>query len=102
MTRIPFVFRLIFILTASVVLAAQAVPLNKEPHHKVLLDTLLLRVLEITVPPGETTLEHLHEYDIATVALSDASTRTKRPGEDWGPPRVRPVGSLDLPEYTGK
>ncbi len=100
--RIPFFFRLIFILIASVIVSAQAVPLNKEPHHKVLLDTLLLRILDITVPPGETTLDHNHENDIATVALGSASTRTKRPGEDWGAPRIRPVGSLDIVEYTGK
>jgi quercetin dioxygenase-like cupin family protein len=101
MTRISAFFRLALVLAASVSLSAQAVPLNKEPHHKVLLDTLLLRILDITVQPGETTLEHVHENDIATVALGSASTRTRRTGEDWGPQRVRPVGSLDITEYAG-
>lgn len=84
------------------VVSAQVVPVEKEPHHKVMLDTLLFRLLEITVNPGEMTLDHRHEFDIATVALGSASTRTKRPGEDWSAPRVRPVASIDLVEYTGK
>lgn len=84
------------------VVSAQVVPVEKEPHHKVMLDTLLFRVLEITVNPGEATLDHRHEFDIATVALGSASTRTKRPGEDWSAPRTRPVASTDLVEYTGK
>ena len=102
MKRIPVLIRVAFVLIAGAVVVSAQVPLEKEPHHKVLLDTLLLRILEITVPPGETTLDHRHEYDIATVALGSASTRTKRPGEDWGAPRIRPLGSPDLVEYTGK
>jgi hypothetical protein len=90
------------VLAASVAIASAQVPLEKEPHHKVLLDTLLLRILEINVPPGDTTLDHRHEYDIATVALGNASTRARPAGQDWGAPRVRPVGSADLVEYTGK
>jgi quercetin dioxygenase-like cupin family protein len=102
MKRIAVLFRTALVLAASAAVASAQVPIEKEPHHKVLLDTLLLRILEITVAPGETTLDHRHEFDIATVALGNASTRTKRPGEDWGAPRIRPVGSADLIEYTGK
>jgi quercetin dioxygenase-like cupin family protein len=102
MKRIPVLCRVALLLLAGVVVVSAQVPLEKEPHHKVMLDTLLLRILEITVPPGETTLDHRHEYDIATVALGTASTRTKRPGEEWAAPRIRPLGSLDLVEYTGK
>ena len=103
MKRLSAVSRVALLLVVGVaVVSAQVVPLEKEPHHKVLLDTLQFRILEITVNPGETTLDHRHEFDIATVALGNASTRTKRPGEDWSAPRIRPVASPDLVEYTGK
>jgi quercetin dioxygenase-like cupin family protein len=102
MKRISVLFQAALVLIAGAVIVSAQVPLEKEPHHKVLLDTLLLRILEITVPPGAMTLDHRHEFDIATVALGNASTRTKRPAEEWGAPRIRPLGSPDLVEYTGK
>ena len=102
MKRLAAISGIALALFAGVAVVSAQVPLDKEPHHKVLLDTLLLRILEITVAPGETTLDHRHEFDIATVALGTASTRTQRPGEAWGAPRIRPLGSLDLVEYTGK
>lgn len=102
MKRIPVLYRVALVLVAGLTVVSAQVPLEKEPHHKVLLDTLQLRIIEVTVPPGVTTLDHRHEYDIATVALGSASTRTKRPGEEWGAPRIRPLASPDLVEYTGK
>ena len=74
--------------------------IRKIDHH-VVLDTLLLRVLDITLPAGETSLEHAHDHDFATVALGNASIRSKRPGEEFGAPRPRPVGSTEIVEYTG-
>jgi quercetin dioxygenase-like cupin family protein len=102
MKRFPLFLRAALVLVAGVAVVSAQVPLEKEPHHKVMLDTLLLRILEITVAPGEITLDHRHEFDIATVSLGTASTRTKRPGEEWGAPRIRPLASPDLVEYTGK
>ena len=103
MKRLSTVYRVMLVLVAGVtVVSAQVVPIEKESHHKVMLDTLLFRLLEITVNPGETTLDHRHEFDIATVALTNASTRTKLPGADWSAPRNRPQASPDLVEYTGK
>ena len=93
---------MIVLVAGVAVVSAQVVPVEKEPHHKVMLDTLLFRILEITVNPGDVTLDHRHEFDIATIALGNASTRTKRPGEDWSTPRNRPLASPDLVEYTGK
>ena len=102
MKRLSALYRVVLVLIAGVTVVSAQVPIEKEPHHKVLLDTLLLRSLEITVAPGETTLDHRHSFDIATVALGTASTRTKRPGEDWGATRMRPLASPDLVEYTDK
>ena len=102
MKRLSALFLVVLVLVVGVAVVSAQVPIEKEPHHKPVLDTLLLRILEITVAPGETTLDHRHSFDIATVALGSASTRTKRPGEDWGAPRIRPLASPDLVEYTDK
>lgn len=83
------------------IISAQVVPLVKEPHHRVLLDTVLLRILDVTIPPGETTLDHQHDRDVATVALENSTTRTRAVGQEWGEPRMRTRGSLSLALYTG-
>jgi quercetin dioxygenase-like cupin family protein len=89
---------------ATVTLAAGQVPLTKEPRHRVVFETEQFRVLDVNVPPGDTTLDHTHEYDIATVAMSnDASTRTRTPGQEWSAVRpTRAVGDGDVAEHTGK
>jgi hypothetical protein len=90
------------LLTAAALSAQQVVPLDKDPHHKVLLDTILLRVLEINIPPGVTTTDHRHERDMASVAIEDGVTRTRAAGDqDWGPTRNRARGDFNLNMYTG-
>jgi quercetin dioxygenase-like cupin family protein len=80
----------------------EVVPLDKDPHHHVLLDTILLRVLDINIPPGVTTPDHRHDRDIASVALEDGVTRTRAAGEqDWGPTRNRARGEVNMTMYTG-
>lgn len=77
------------------------VPLSKEPRHKQLLYTAHLRLLDINIPVGDATLDHMHEYDVATVSVSDSTGRIREAGQDWGAPRVREVGNLAITDYTG-
>ena len=89
-------------LVGAAAVSAQVVPVDKEPHHHVRLDTILLRVLEVNIPPGVTTVDHRHERDIATVALEDGLTRTRTAADqNWGPDRVRARGSVGVTTYTG-
>src|SRR4030095_13263010 len=55
------------------VLSAQsaAPPANNEPHHKRLLYTNDVRMFDVTIPPGEATADHVHEYDMATLIIGD-------------------------------
>lgn len=85
---------------ATAVLNAQ-VPVAKEPHHKQLIYTAHMRVFDVTVPPGQSTLDHAHDYDEVTVAIGDSTSRS-RSGEDATQPVARASGSLILTEYTGK
>jgi quercetin dioxygenase-like cupin family protein len=95
-------------LLGLVVLAATAagaqIPVTEEPRHHIAYANSELRILDVNIPPGDTSLDHRHEYDIATVSMSNnASTRIQSTGQAWGPVRPsRPVGDATVAEYTGK
>jgi quercetin dioxygenase-like cupin family protein len=84
--------------------ASAQVPVTKEPRHQVVFENARLRVLNVTIPPGDTTLDHSHDHDIATVSMSGgADTRVQSPGQPWSQVRPRrPLGNAGATEYTGK
>jgi hypothetical protein len=62
-----------------------------------------LRILDVHVPPGDTSLEHRHDLDIVTVSMTAADTRAQTPGQPWGATRPRrPPGDAVVTEYAGK
>jgi hypothetical protein len=90
-------------LAGTVTVAAQApIPVEKEPRHRTVFSDRALRVLDVTIPFGDTTLDHTHVHDLATICIEGADTRSKAPGEDFGPVRMRAVGSANVTEYAGK
>ena len=91
------------VLGATAVYAAQA-PLPQDPHHRVTFENAAFRILAVEVPAGQTTLDHRHEFDIATVSPSDGPpTRVQPSGQAWGPERSpRTLGDAAVTEYTGK
>jgi hypothetical protein len=87
---------------ASGLLAAQ-VPLEQEPRHHVEFSNESLRVIAPQIPPGDTTLEHLHTHDDATVCIHGSEVRAKQPGADWSNPGAACApGRIAFTEYTGK
>ena len=88
-------------LTATV--AAQ-VPVNKEPHHRVVYENADFRVLDVNVPVGDSTLDHRHERDIVTVSMTGGTrTRITSPGQPAGAIRPpRPLADATVAEYAGK
>jgi hypothetical protein len=93
----------LFLLVITAVVTAQ-VPLSKEPRHRVTFENVQLRILDVNIPPGDTSLDHLHDRDIVTVSMtSGTDTRLQSPGQPWGPVRPpRPLGDATVAEYTGK
>ncbi|MSO83615.1 MAG: hypothetical protein EXQ53_10030 [Acidobacteria bacterium] len=77
------------------------VTMNEEPHHQRLTYIRHMRVFEATLSPGEATLDHAHDHDVATLALGDMMSRLRRVGEDWSAPRMRALGSAEATTYTG-
>jgi quercetin dioxygenase-like cupin family protein len=65
--------------------AEDPVPVEQEPHHRVIFENQYVRVLDVVLKPGETTLFHKHSLDNIPVILTDADNRTQFAGKDWGP-----------------
>jgi quercetin dioxygenase-like cupin family protein len=81
---------------------AEPVPIEQDPQHTIIFSDSSLRVLEVRVPEGMETLDHMHRYDIATVCIDCAQTRTRLPGQPYGDIRPRKAGGFLIAEYAGK
>jgi hypothetical protein len=66
------------------------VPVFAEPRHHLVLDTPSLRILDIQIPPGDTTLFHMHNSAMIYVPISSSRTRNQNLGEDWPAPSAAP------------
>ena len=89
----------LLVLTATV--AAQ-VPVNNEPHHRTVYQNADFRILDVRVPPGESTLDHRHDHDIVTVSMNaGTATRIVANGQAQNRPG-RPLADATVAEYTGK
>ena len=84
-------------------LAWPQVPVEQEPRHHLAFENEWLRVLEPQIPAGDTTLEHLHDRDDATVCIHGSRVRGKPSGGEWSNPGMVCVpGTANATEYTGK
>jgi len=86
MNRLRSLGALITLWLGSLAAPAQqppAVPVDQEPHHKVVFKNDFVRVIDATFPPGYVTLNHTHEADNVAVMIS--------PGRD-GAAAARGIG----------
>lgn len=60
-----------------------AVPAHLEPRHHLVLDSTRFRVLDIRIPPGDTSQYHIHDCVILYVAIDPANTSSQLLGRDW-------------------
>lgn len=93
----------VLVIASGAIAGAQIVPVSQEPHHRVVFENASLRVLDVNIPSGITTLDHRHDHDLLIVSVGAADTRTRAPGADWGPVRPRRVlGETSVTEYVGQ
>ena len=57
------------------------VPVEKEPRHQVKFENQYVRILDVTFPPGYTTLFHTHSNDNVAVVISGGKLKSERVGE---------------------
>jgi hypothetical protein len=69
------------------------VPVFEEPRHHLVVDTPTLRILDIQIPPGDTTLFHMHNSAMIYVPISSSRTRSQTLGEDWPAPSAAPAAA---------
>ena len=95
---------LVLLLGVLTTLAAAQVPIGKDPHHRLVFENNQFRILDVDIPAGEASLDHLHEYDVASVSMSGGTeTRVRIAGQPEGALRPpRPLGDATVTEYTGK
>jgi len=76
---------LLLLLVGASVAQEQPIPVDQEPHHKVVLKNDFVVVMHVTLAPGERTLYHTHSHDRAAVELSTSSISQQKVGEAEGP-----------------
>ena len=61
----------------------KVVPVHEEPRHHLVFDGADARILDIQIPPGNTTLFHTHSNPVLYVNMSSSRTRSQTLGRDW-------------------
>ncbi len=59
------------------------VPIYQEPRHRVVFESGTTRIHDVQIPPGDTTLYHIHDTATLYVPISRSQTRSQVLGEDW-------------------
>ena len=73
------------------------------PPNRVVFENEMFRILDVNLPPGTTLAEHAHEYDLATIVMSEGGqARSQDSGEDWSEAASPALGSVSTAEYTGR
>lgn len=70
------------------------VEVRDEPRHRRRFETDLVRVYDVEIPPGDTTLYHRHTEDTFYVAVNEATVRDRTWGEEGERSGTAPAGSL--------
>jgi hypothetical protein len=63
--------------------AMSQVPVKNEPRHHPVLQNKYIRLLDVWLPPADTTLYHIHETPSVFVILSNTVTGAQIKGESW-------------------
>lgn len=83
-----------FVFLGALVAQQLAVPVEDEPHHRVLLKNEYVEVIRATLPPGESTLFHTHSHDSAGFDLVTSTTTEQLLGKPEGPPSTSHAGEV--------
>src|SRR5262245_2222797 len=64
-------------------------PVHQEPHHRQVFQAGPMRIIDLQIPPGDTSWFHTHEWPVFYLTVADSQTRTQILGEEWGAGRGR-------------
>lgn len=90
----PCLLAMVLLLGFAPNLRAQAaVPVHREVRHQLVLDSTRFRVLDVQIPPGDTTGFHIHDATILYVSLALSPTSAQIAGGEWPASPARPPRS---------
>ncbi|MBS1501110.1 MAG: hypothetical protein JST32_03555 [Bacteroidetes bacterium] len=75
------VFLIVLMIPAFV--ANAQVQVRNEPRHHNLIENKYFRVLDVRIPPGDTTLQHIHSTPSVILFFSNTVTATQLKGQGW-------------------
>ena len=75
------------------------VPVIKEPHHKPVLVNDYVRLLDVHINPGDTTLYHIHAAPSVIVMISNSTIGMQKSGEAPLAPGNVIAGSTSFIDY---
>ncbi|MFZ1260078.1 MAG: hypothetical protein WAQ93_06330 [Chitinophagaceae bacterium] len=73
---------LTIILCCSLLLSAQ-VQVSKEPRHKKVLENKYIRLLDVNIPPGDTSLFHIHSTPSVFLHFTTTVVCSQIKGKEW-------------------
>jgi len=76
--------------------SSAAVAIEKEAYHRVVLENQYVRIVDVRIPPGQTTLFHMHQRDNVSVRVSGGLTQGQIQGKDWNPSKQNERGSVNF------
>jgi hypothetical protein len=80
--------------TSPALAAQDAVPVHREPRHRLVWEDGPVRVLDVQVPPGDTSLYHIHDAAILYVPIAVSPIDAQPRGGRW-----IGVGPLDTSRF---
>ena len=89
--------------TSAIAQAAdEVVPVSVEPRHHERFKNEYLRVMEVIIDPGDTTLFHTHELDLAFAVIRGAEIKNEVPNNPEAAILRFDTGVVRYSEYQGK
>ena len=74
----------LFLLSILIPFAVQAqVQVRNEPRHKNVIENKYFRVLDVNIPPHDTTLQHIHSTPSVILLFTNTVTAQQLKGQDW-------------------
>ena len=86
----------LLILAATSFAQDQPVPVEQEPHHKVVFKNESIEVMRVNLSPGERTLYHTHAHDRGAVELSNTSITQQKVGDVEAPANPIKPGDVSI------
>jgi quercetin dioxygenase-like cupin family protein len=80
----------------------EPIPVQLEPHHHPKFQNQYVRVLDVVIPPGESTYFHKHTYDSVAVVIAGGTSQNQGFGEEWTPPGPATAGRIGFTEDSKK